>query len=231
MEVTADPVEAEAAEDEQRGDETIMELLEQFAHDSATLALREAELVAAEHQAEVRRGARDATAAAIAAGALGTAFLLANWAAVRALSDSLSGWRAPLALAAVWLVVGAAVATMPLARLRGVLHRFDGERASVADRERARDQAVQALRESLERLGGGLADEAQSRMVAAIVPSADGIVNTGEELLEASEELLDDMVEQVPGGSVVGQVIDVALIPGRSGVRVATTVLTGGPEG
>jgi hypothetical protein len=32
----------------------------------------------------------------------------------------------------------------------------------------------------------------------------------------------------VPGGSVVGQVIDFALIPGRYGVRVATTVLKGG---
>ena len=58
--------------------------------------LREAELAAARHEADVRRAGRDATAAAIAAVALGTAFLLANWAAVRGLSGSLSGWRAPL---------------------------------------------------------------------------------------------------------------------------------------
>ena len=38
------------------------------------------------------------------------------------------------------------------------------------------------------------------------------------------------MVESAPGGSVVGQVIDLALIPGRYGVRVATTVLKGGPS-
>ena len=84
------------------------------------------------------------------------------------------------------------------------------------------------VRESLEQLGGALADEAQARMVSAMVPSADGVLETGEDVLQASEELLDDMVDSVPGGSVVGQVIDFALIPGRYGVRVATTVLKGG---
>ena len=84
------------------------------------------------------------------------------------------------------------------------------------------------MRESLEQLGGGLADAAQARMVSAMVPSADGVLETGEDVLQASEQLLDDMVDSVPGGSVVGQVIDFALIPGRYGVRVATTVLKGG---
>jgi hypothetical protein len=65
-------------------------------------------------------------------------------------------------------------------------------------------------------------------MAAAMVPSADGVLETGEDVLQASEQLLDDMVDSVPGGSVVGQVIDFALIPGRYGVRVATTVLKGG---
>jgi hypothetical protein len=123
------------------------------------------------------------------------------------------------------MVVGVAVAALPLSRVRHLLSRPS---PSIEQRERARDAAAQRVRESLEQLGGGLADQAQARMVSAMLPSADGVLETGEDVLQASEELLDDMVDSVPGGSVVGQVIDFALIPGRYGVRVATTVLKGG---
>jgi hypothetical protein len=226
--MTADPEADGVSPDEEHEDqESLMELLERFGRDSSVLVLREAELAAARHEADVRRAGRDATAAGIAAVALGTAFLLANWAAVRGLSGSLSGWRAPLALAAVWLVVGVAMAALPLSRVRHLLTR---PTPSIEEREQARDEAAQQVRESLEQLGAGLADEAQARMVSAMVPSADGILESGEDLLEVSEQLLDDMVDDVPGGSVVGQVIDFALIPGRYGIRVATTVLKGGPS-
>jgi hypothetical protein len=227
--MTAEPDQEDAVSppDQHDDDDSIMELVERFGRDSSVLVLREAELAAARHETDVRRAGRDATAAAIAAVALGTAFLLANWAAVRGLSGSLSSWRAPLLLAAVWLVVGIAVAALPLSRIRHLLNR---PTPSIEERERARDDAVQRVRESLEKLGAGLADEAQARMVAAMVPSADGMLETGEDVLEASEELLEDMVESAPGGSVVGQVIDFALIPGRYGIRVATTVLKGGPS-
>jgi hypothetical protein len=227
--MTAEPEQEDAVSppDQHDDDDSIMELVERFGRDSSVLVLREAELAAARHETDVRRAGRDATAAAIAAVALGTAFLLANWAAVRGLSGSLSSWRAPLLLAAVWLVVGIAVAALPLSRIRHLLNR---PTPSIEERERARDDAVQRVRESLEKLGAGLADEAQARMVAAMVPSADGMLETGEDVLEASEELLEDMVESAPGGSVVGQVIDFALIPGRYGIRVATTVLKGGPS-
>jgi hypothetical protein len=227
--MTAEPEQAHAVSppDQADDDDSLMELLERFGRDSSVLVLREAELAAARHETDVRRAGRDATAAAIAAVALGTAFLLANWAAVRGLSGSLSNWRAPLLLAAVWLVVGIAVAALPLSRVRHLLSR---PTPSIEEREQARDDAVQRLRESLEQLGAGLADEAQARMVSAIVPSADGMLETGEDVLEASEELLEDMVESAPGGSVVGQVIDFALIPGRYGIRVATTVLKGEPS-
>ena len=225
--MTGEPVEADEIPAEEDGDDqqSLMELVERFARDSSVLMLREAELAGARHETDVRRAGRDASAAAIAAVALGTAFLLANWAAVRGLSGSLSGWRAPLLLAAVWLVVGVAVAAVPLSRVR---HLLSCPSPSIEERERGRDDAAQRLRESLEQLGGGLADAAQARMVSAMVPSADGVLETGEDVLQASEELLDDMVDSVPGGSVVGQVIDFALIPGRYGVRVATTVLKGG---
>jgi hypothetical protein len=225
--MAGEPVEADEIPAAEDGDyqQSLMELVERFGRDSSVLVLREAELAGARHETDVRRAGRDASAAAIAAVALGTAFLLANWAAVRGLSGSLSGWRAPLLLAAVWLVVGVAVAALPLSRVRHLLSRPS---PSIEERERGRDDAAQRLRESLERLGGGLADAAQARMTSAMVPSADGVLETGEDVLQASEELLDDMVDSVPGGSVVGQVIDFALIPGRYGVRVATTVLKGG---
>jgi len=228
--MTDEPVEADevAAAEDGADERSLMELAERFGRDSSVLVLREAELAGARHETDVRRAGRDATAAVFAAVALGTAFLLANWAAVRGLSGSLSGWRAPLLLAAVWLVVGVAVAALPLSRFRHLLSRPS---PSIEEREQARDDAAERLRESLEQLAGGLADEAQARMVSAMMPSADGILETGEDVLQASEELLDDVVESAPGGSVVGQVIDFALIPGRYGVRVATTVLKGGtPE-
>jgi hypothetical protein len=227
--MTAEPVDADetrGAEDEDDDQSSLMELVERFGRESSVLVLREAELAGARHEADVRRAGRDATAAAIAAVALGTAFLLANWAAVRGLSGSLSGWRAPLLLAAVWLVVGIALAALPLSRFRHLLSRPS---PSIEERELARDDAAQQVRESLEQLAAGLTDAAQDRMVSAMMPSANGVLETGEDVLQASEELLDDMVESAPGGSVVGQVIDFALIPGRYGVRVATTVLKGGP--
>jgi hypothetical protein len=52
----------------------------------------------------------------------------------------------------------------------------------------------------------------------------------GEELLEASEDVVDLIEEQLPGGGAVGQVVDVVLYPGRLGLRVATTVLRGSPK-
>jgi hypothetical protein len=82
---------------------------------------------------------------------------------------------------------------------------------------------------SLELLAAGIADEAQDRVVAAMLPSADDLADVGEDLLEAADELFDDVIEDVPG-SVIGQVIDFVLIPGKYGVRVATTVLRGGSD-
>jgi hypothetical protein len=51
----------------------------------------------------------------------------------------------------------------------------------------------------------------------------------GEELLEASEDVVE-VIEELPGGGAVGQMVDVVLYPGRLGLRVATTVLRGSPK-
>ena len=220
--------------DDDQDERSVTELAEQVGRDFSVLAMREVELTAAVHDDEVRRGVRDATATAMAVVAIGTAFLLLNWAAVRALSDSLSGWRAPALLAGVWLVVGLLLAPLPLMRFRrtvvsGRTRVLSGD-LTIADREQARDEAVQRLRESLAELGAEAAKAGAANIAAAMVtPMAGGVINVGGDILEAGEDILEDVVETVPGGSVVGQVIDFALIPGRYGIRVATTVLKGGP--
>ena len=85
----------------------------------------------------------------------------------------------------------------------------------VRDRERARDEAQQTVRERLEELAAGLADEAEARIASAVVPVAGSIVDAGEDILEASEEAIEDLVEEMPGGSLVGQAVDLVLLPGR----------------
>ncbi len=59
----------------------------------------------------------------------------------------------------------------------------------------------------------------------AVVPFGDA-----EDLIEASEDIVDAIEERLPAGGAVGQVIDVVLFPGRLGLRIATTVLKGSPK-
>ena len=57
---------------------------------------------------------------------------------------------------------------------------------------------------------------------------ADGVIEAGGDILEGTEEFVESITEDIPGGGVVNQVWDVVLMPGRLGVRVATTVLKRG---
>ena len=75
--------------------------------------------------------------------------------------------------------------------------------------------------------GSGKTQMLAERMAAAAVPTAGEVIEVGEDIVEASEDVLDDVEAHVPAGSVVGQVIDLALVPGRFGLRIATTVLRG----
>ena len=60
------------------------------------------------------------------------------------------------------------------------------------------------------------------------MPTAGGIAELGEDLIEGADEIVDAVTEELPGGGVVNQVWDVFLAPGRFGLRVATTVLKRG---
>jgi hypothetical protein len=98
-----------------------------------------------------------------------------------------------------------------------------------AELERGRDEALAAVRATLELLGPAVA----VGLASAAVPMAGdlagdlagGVVDAGDGLLDASDEIVEAIAAEIPAGSVVNQIWDVALMPGRFGLRVATTVL------
>jgi hypothetical protein len=51
------------------------------------------------------------------------------------------------------------------------------------------------------------------------------VIDVGEDLLETSDEIVEAIADDLPGGGVVNQIWDVALMPGRYGLKVVTTVL------
>jgi len=216
--------------------ESVSELAEEVGSDAAVLAFRRAELELSERAPEVRRTGRALAATAICAVAVLTAFVFLNWAAASALSSPLPGWRAPLVLAAAWVAVGVVVGAVWLRSERIPLRswlRDAGATETAARRRAAVDEAEQALRQSLDRLSDGIAQAAQERIAEAILPLAGGMVEVGEgmveatdEVVEAADEITDVIEEAVPGGVVVNRAFDVALAPGRFGVRVARTVFS-----
>jgi hypothetical protein len=66
--------------------------------------------------------------------------------------------------------------------------------------------------------------EIASASVAVAGDMPGDVVEAGADILESSDEAVEAITEQIPGGGVVNQMWDVVLIPGRFGVRVATTV-------
>jgi hypothetical protein len=137
-------------------------------------------------------------------------------------------------LAAAWLAVGLLGAAVLLRGERIPWRRLSGAGAGRAE---ALDDAEQTLRQSLDRLSEGIALAAEERIAAAILPLAGGIVDVGEDMVEATDEVLEaadeitDAVEDaVPGGVVVNRAVDVALAPGRFGVKVARSVLSIGRD-
>jgi len=205
--------------------ESVSELLDQFGRDARALLAAELAYEASEHAPELRRAGRDVAATLVVGLAFLAAFALVNVAAVDALSDVASGWRAPLLLAAGWTAVGIVLALalgVRTSRLLGISLAPGDDGPS---RLEARDAAQAQVRETLERLASAIASEAEERISAAVVPIAGGIVDAGEDILEATGENLEDLVEQVPDAGAAGQMIDLVLLPGRIGVRVVTSVL------
>ncbi len=103
-----------------------------------------------------------------------------------------------------------------------------GPEKSLEDLERARAGAEEAVRDTLERLAPAMTVEIASASVGVAGDMAGDVVAAGADLLETSDEVVDAIAESVPGGSVVSQVWDVVLTPGRIGAKVATTVFRRG---
>jgi len=217
MTETAEPAAAPPVEDDEQ--ESVTELLEQLGRQLGALTYHEARLTAARHRPELVRAGRDVTVALVAVIGFLTAFVLANAAAVYALSSPLPGWAAALVLAGAWLLVGVALGVFLLARARRAAS------AKAVDAEHAREEAEQAVRETLERLVPAVTKEIALAAIPIAAGVADGVLDAGEDLLEDVDDFVEDIVEDVPGGSVIGQMWDVVLMPGRLGLRVATAVV------
>ncbi len=209
------------AVEERESARSVTELVEQLGRGVAALAFAEAELETARHAPAVRRGAIGGAAGLSAAVAFLAAFAFLNVATFSGLTRSLSDWASALLLAGVWLAVGCAIALVLVsqsrrARLWQVLSTRPAE--ALAELETARDEAAAAVRETLEDLGPAVTIEIASAAVPAAGDIAEGMLDTADEAVEA-------IAERLPAGSVVNQIWDVCLIPGRFGLRVATTAL------
>jgi hypothetical protein len=207
--------------------------IEQAGHGAAGLvALREAQLAAVRHAPQLRGVALDVAAALGVALAFLTGFALANSAAASALSGPLPGWAALLLLAVTWIAI-AILLVFALNRGNRVFHRRQLRMlgADVAQtlsaREQARDEAQQGMRESLERLAGGVGDQSAVVVSSAVVPVAGGAVSAGEHLIDEIDEITDDLGDAVPGGHLINWAADMALVPGRYFINVARTALKG----
>ena len=220
-----EPPDESAEEDESQ---SANELLVQLGHDVTVLAVCEAELQASRNLPAVRRAARDLVATLAAVLALLTAFAFVNVAAFVALSGPVDDWVAALVLAGVWLVLGIAL-VVALAVRAGTATGWHwwrvfsaGREETLKDLEQARADAEQAVRETLGKLAPAVAIELASATVPA---AATGMVEAGQDVLETSDQIVEAITEDLPGGGVVNQVWDVVLMPGRLGLKVATTVL------
>jgi hypothetical protein len=201
--------------------QSVSELLEQLAGNLVQLGLYQGQLEAARNVSEVRRALRDGVAALVATAAILAAFAFANVAAYAGLATTLEPWQAALVLAGIWTVIGCLVVLAVARRVqRSRLWKAVATSSpeAVAQLEASRDGAAEAVRDTLGTLGPAVSIE----IVSAAVPSAGGLV---ESALDASDHAVGAIVEELPGGSAVNQIWDVALMPGRFGLRVATTIL------
>jgi len=231
----APPGEDEPAEREET--RSVTELLAELGRNVSVLAFCEAQLAVVRNLPEVRRAARDIAGALAAAVALLTAFVFANVAAFQGLSTVVSGWLAALVLGAAWIVLGVSLVLALMVRAGHVSgwrwwRIFSaGREEAVADLEHALADAKQAVLDTLERLAPAISIEIASASVAAAGDMADDVVDAGQDILEASDDLVEGIADDLPAGSVVNQIWDVVLMPGRFGLKVATTVLKRGEPG
>jgi hypothetical protein len=175
-------------------------------------------LAVANNRPALLRSARTAGLAMFAAVAALTAFALVNWAAVDALGTTWTGWRAPLALAAGWFLVAVVIAVAVLRRRVQVV-------------AISAEEAEERFRATLDELVDAVTHAAEQRVASMLLPvpggmvaAGEGVVDATDTVLEAADEITDALEARLPGGFVVNRAFDLALVPGRFGVRVARVV-------
>jgi hypothetical protein len=137
-------------------------------------------------------------------------------------------------LGAAWLAIGAGLLVALMVRAGKVTgwrwwRVFTaGAEETSKELERARAEAGQAVRETLMQLAPAISVEIATAAVPIAGDMAGDVAEAGQDLLETSDEMVEAMAEDLPGDGVVNQMWDVVLVPGRLGLRVATTVLERG---
>ena len=218
------------------------EQLDKLRHDLAAFVRCEVQVVADARAPRLRRAGVDLLKGLVAAVALGTAVVLVNVAILLALALVLPAWAAALILAGVWLAVAAVTGAVVWGRAAPVIAARRGDAGPSAQELRtARDAAWRAVQEDLALLAPPVADrvaelvaplaarvamqmaaDAAEGAVGEVVDEAESI---GREVAHESEEIVEELADEVPGASVASTVWDLALLPGRTGVRMVTTVL------
>ena len=228
-----EPKEHEDEADAPEGGPSLTELFEQLGRELGELGMSEAQLEAARNMPEVRRVSRDIAGALIVVIAALTAFAFLNVAAMDGLSHELSTWEAALVLAAFWIAVAALLFGFMRQARRWLLWLVlkAPPREAVEKLERDRNAAGKAALSTIEEIGPAIAVQVALAAVPDAGDVAGGVVEMGGTVLEVSDEMVEVITEQLPGGGVVNQVWDVALMPGRLGIKVATTVLRRGRPG
>jgi hypothetical protein len=227
---TEDHERAPAEEQEQAS--SLTALVEQFSREAAAFGRASLQLETARNMPEVRRVVREVAGVVVAIVAVVVALAFVNVAAMEGLSKAMASWLAALVLAAVWIVIACVLlfGYMERARRWIVWIAFKAPpQAALDELERERDEARAAMLATAERIGPAIAIE----IATAAIPDAGevagevagGVIEVGDDVLEASDEIVEAIAAEIPGGGVVAQAWDVVLMPGRFGVRVATTVI------
>jgi hypothetical protein len=221
--------------------------LEKLRRDLAEFVRLEVQIAAAAREPQLRRAGVDALGGLAAAVALVAAFVLVNVAALLAIATVLPGWAAALILAAGWIIVALVAGTLVASHARPLLARLrgDGPR-SPEELQAARDRAWQDVQADIAVVAPPLTERAiaiAAPIAARVAMSmatdlavdvaedmAGEVEDVGRELVEESEEIVEDLAEEIPGGTTASTVWDLALLPGRTGIRMVTTVLKRPPS-
>lgn len=189
------------------------ELLGQLAHELSLLVRSELELAAAQQGPQLRRVATELVAALAAGAALLLALAAASLAAIQGLTLAMPAWGASLIVAAAWAAVAGLLLRLDHPRRLQQRLAEDTRHDAIASAERRRNEAEEAVKGTVERLGRAVAREgAQSELDAG--------VSATERMAGAAEQGAEDLVKEV---------IDTLLASGKAGISLVERIVSRQP--